>query len=213
MRGKKPRPATPSFMPPWARTWRSGPTSGRRPHPPRLAYYGGLGSRHNQQDALTCYRDIMPGIWESIPEAELWLVGSQPPKKLEALAAADTRIKVTGTLENPQEVLKTMSVVLCPWSGTYGFRSRIIEVMALGVPVVASPEAVYGLDLEDRRGILLEPDSRAMAQACLALIQGKPFSAEQSRLARAQVTRQYSFETTYGKLAEAVYEFCRPNGN
>jgi glycosyltransferase involved in cell wall biosynthesis len=206
-------PAHPVFYAPMGADLEEWPYLWAPATPPRLAYYGGLGSRHNQQDALTCYRDIMPGIWESIPKAELWLVGSQPPKKLEALAAADPRLKVTGTLEKPQEILKTMSVVLCPWAGTYGFRSRIIEVLALGVPVVASPEAVYGMDLEDRRGILLEPDAAAMAQACLTLIQGKPFSVEQSRLARTQVTRHYSFENTYGKLAEDVYQFSRPNGN
>jgi polysaccharide biosynthesis protein PslH len=181
-------------------------------HPPRLAYYGGLSSRHNRQAALICCREIMPEVWKALPETELWLVGSQPPKELQALAAADQRLKVTGTLEKPQEVLKTMSAVLCPWSGTYGFRSRIIELMALGVPVVASPEAVYGMDLEDRQGVLLESHSRSMVNACLKLLNDRDFSEDQSRKARAKVVRQYSFENTYGKLAEEVYRFSRQNG-
>jgi len=49
-------------------------------------------------------------------------------------------------------VLKTITVLLCPFTGTYGFRSRVIEAMALGIPVVATPDAVHGMDLTIRKG-------------------------------------------------------------
>ncbi|MDD2923304.1 MAG: glycosyltransferase family 4 protein, partial [Anaerolineales bacterium] len=101
----------------WAYSWRPA-------HPPRLAYYGGLGSRHNQLDAIFCYEQIMPIIWREHPNAELWLVGSNPPDLLKKIEAADPRVKVTDYIEQVQNALARMSVVLCPWSGTYGFRSR-----------------------------------------------------------------------------------------
>lgn len=167
--------------------------------PPRVGYYGALGGVENQQEAMRCYKQIMPHIWKQRPDAELWLVGSNPPEHIRELAE-DARVKVTGFVEDVQQILKTMSAVLCPWSGTYGFRSRVVEVMALGVPVVASPDAVYGMEYEDGKGILLGKDNAELAKHTLRLIVEAEFASRQSRLARQQTERLFSLESTYGNL-------------
>lgn len=174
--------------------------------PPRIAYYGGLGNARNQHDALTCYKRIMPEIWREFPKAELWLVGSNPAESLRALSA-DSRVKVTGYVENVQEVLRTMWVVICPFSGRYGFRSRLIEVMALGVPVVASHDAVYGMEIDENRGVLLGNTDKELIEHCLRLLREPAFARQQSVLARHHVEERFSLEATYGKLAKDLYEF------
>lgn len=189
----------------WSYSWKPA-------YPPRIAYYGGLGSAHNQRDALTCYKRIMPEIWRELPKAELWLVGSNPPGFLRALST-DSRVKVTGYVENIQQVLSTMSVVVCPWSGTYGFRSRLVEAMALGVPVVAYPEALYGMEIEVGRGIFLEETPQQIARACLGLLQDPELASKQSRFARTQVEEKFSYDATYGRLARDLLEFTHRQKN
>jgi glycosyltransferase involved in cell wall biosynthesis len=165
----------------------------------RIGYYGGLSSPHNCQAALQCYNQIMPAVWNRYPQAELWLIGSDPPDSLRDLTS-DHRVKVTGYVEHVQGILQTMSLVLCPWSGTYGFRSRLIEVMALGVPLVASYDAVSGMELENGRGVLLGRDDYELVEHVLNLLQDKNYSRHQSGLARQQVEQLYSIDNTYGKL-------------
>ena len=184
------------------------PYSWEPAQPPCLAYYGGLSSFHNQQGALRCFKNIIPIIWRQFPKAELWLVGSNPPQFLRALAR-DPRVHVTGYVEDVQSILRTISVVLCPWSGTYGFRSRLIEVMALGVPVVASPDAVYGMELEEGKGLFLGEDDRGLAEHTLKLLGDRQFAQKQSRLARKEVERLFSFENTYGCLMHELSEWIR----
>jgi glycosyltransferase involved in cell wall biosynthesis len=174
--------------------------------PARVGYYGGLGSPHNQRDAWVCYQEIMPRIWQDHPDTELWLVGSNPPEALRSITERDRRVRVTGYVDNVQEVLRRMSLVLCPWSGTYGFRSRLVEVMALGVPTVASPEAVYGMGMTSGQGIFLEKEPEQMARVCLGLLRHPELAGKQSHLARAQVEEKYSYEATYGRLAEDLAE-------
>jgi glycosyltransferase involved in cell wall biosynthesis len=176
----------------WPPCWRPA-------NPPRVAYYGGLGSPHNEAAALRCHEHVMPRIWQKFPKSELWLVGSNPPDRLRRLAS-DTRIKVTGFVEQVQAVLSTMSLVLCPWSGNYGFRSRIVEVMALGVPVVATPAAVDGMELQAGRGIILADTNDALADEASKLLADPEQLGIQSRLARAEMERLYSLENTYGRL-------------
>jgi len=176
--------------------------------PKRVAYYGGLGSPHNQQDALLCYREIMPLIWEQFPLVEFWIVGSNPPGFISDLER-DQRVHVTGFVDQPQAILKTMTLVLCPWSGTYGFRSRVVEVMALGVPVIASSDAVYGMGFDKGSGIIWGNDSAEMATNAVNLLHDESELHRQSYLARLQVEEKFSYEATYFKLsAELVGIFC-----
>jgi glycosyltransferase involved in cell wall biosynthesis len=169
--------------------------------PQRVAYYGGLGSPHNEAAALQCCREIMPMVWNTFPDAELWLVGSNPSARLRKLAD-NPRVKVTGFVDRVRDVLSTMSLVLCPWSGTYGFRSRIVEVMALGVPVIATPDAVDGMELQSGKGIILVDSVSVMTQKALELLSTPQQLEAQSRLARSAMERLYSLENTYGCLME-----------
>ena len=184
------------------------PYSWEPARPFRVAYYGGLGNRRNQQGALRCAKNIMPQIWRNFPEAQLWLVGSNPPESIRSLAS-DPRIKVTGYLEGVADVLRTMSCVICPWSGRYGFRSRLIEVMATGVPVVASPDAVFGTDLEVGKGMLFGQDDGALAAQSLRLLRDEAFACEQSNLARRQVESLFSFDNTYMELMHELHGWLR----
>ena len=156
---------------------------------------------------MRCYESIMPEIWKSLPEVELWLVGSDPPAFLRALEK-DRRVRVTGYVERVQDIIRTMAVVVCPFSGTYGFRSRIIEVMALGVPMVVSPDAVYGMGMDIGRGIFLEATDKKMAQTCIDLLRNPEAARQQSQFARAQVEEKFSLQATYGQLARDLLDFC-----
>jgi glycosyltransferase involved in cell wall biosynthesis len=202
------RPAQKLFYAPMGTDLSHWPFSWQPAHPPRVAYYGGLGSSHNDAAALRCHEHIMPAIWKRFPKAELWLVGSSPSDRLRRLVC-DRRVKVTGFVEKVQDILSTMSLALCPWSGTYGFRSRIVEVMALGVPVVASPDAVDGMELESGRGLMLVDSDEKMASTALELLSSPERLEEQSRLARSEMERLYSLENTYGRLFTELKEWVK----
>ena len=175
--------------------------------PIRLGYYGGLGNPYNRRDAMFVYEEIMPNVWNQHPEADYWIVGSNPPDSIRSLQEKDKRVKVTGFVDKVQDVLKEMSIILCPFEGTFGFRSRIIEVMALGIPIVATWDAVYGMDLNDGSGIYLRSTGSQMADAVLQLLNDKELLQTQSRIARQTVESLYSFDRSYGRLSEELYTY------
>lgn len=200
------RPSQKLFYAPMGTDLSLWPFSWQPASPPRVAYYGGLGSSHNEAAALSCHQHIMPLIWKRFPDAELWLVGSNPSYRIRSLVS-DQRVKVTGFVQKVQEVLSTMSLVLCPWSGTYGFRSRIVEVMALGVPVLATPDAVDGMELESGRGLELVGSDEKMISTALQLLSAPERLAEQSRFARSEMERLYSRQNTYDRFITEFKEW------
>ena len=188
------------------------PYAWRQPDKVRIGYYGGLGSPRNQKAALDCHEVVMPEVWKTHPSAELWLIGSGPPDSLRALEA-DSRVRVTGYVEDIQQMLSSMSVIICPFSGTYGFRSRIVEVMAVGVPLVATHDAVAGMDLKNEQGLLLVQDEQDIAGRALALLAEPEFAMRQSSSGRREVERLYSIKATYGRLVSEMCDwFTKPSG-
>jgi glycosyltransferase involved in cell wall biosynthesis len=183
----------------WAYQW--SPTI-----PPRFAFYGSMANKPNRDYVFWCYERILPHIWEQIPEAEFWVIGAKPPSDIQALAG-DKRVQVTGYVPDVAEVLATITAVLCPWRGTYGFRSRLIEVMALGVPVVATPDAVYGMGLTAGEGLLLAEQDVALSNYAVSLAQDRAWAQTQSRLARQQMEAKFSFVATYEALAKTLFTF------
>ncbi|MCO5207401.1 MAG: glycosyltransferase family 4 protein [Anaerolineae bacterium] len=200
-------PRTPLYYAPMGVDLTLWPYSWQPADPPRIGYYGGLGSSHNQRDALLVYAQIMPHVWAQFPDAELWLVGSNPPEHMLELGRQDPRVQVTGFVEDVAAVLRTLALVICPWQGRYGFRSRLIEVMATGVPIVASADAAYGMDFVHGKGIFFADDDTTMAKYALRLLDDKPFCHSQSQVARRQVEQRYSFEDTYVRLATQLHDW------
>jgi glycosyltransferase involved in cell wall biosynthesis len=178
--------------------------------PPRVMYYGGLASSHNQRDARICVDEIMPLIWQQRPEVELWIVGSNPPDSLLNATAGEPRITVTGFLEDPRSTLASASLVLCPWTGTYGFRSRIVEVLGLGIPVVCSQDAVAGMQLLPG-GFVPRETAEDMAEEAIRLLSPSGFVLEASIAARS-AAEALSIGSTYEQLAVWLSGTARSGG-
>ena len=102
-----------------------------------------------------------------------------------------------------------MTAILCPWSGQYGFRSRLIEVMALGIPVIASPDAVFGMGLGPAQGVFLGKDDPTFVQRTLDLLEDPQLAKNQSFCARKHVEKNFSLEGTYGKLVIELEEWIK----
>jgi glycosyltransferase involved in cell wall biosynthesis len=79
--------------------------------------------------------------------------------------------------------------------------------MAVGVPVVATPDAVYGMELHSERGLLIGVNAEEMANQALRLLRDCCFAEEQSVAAHAQVSQSFDFSATYGRLASELDEW------
>lgn len=165
---------------------------------PVLAYYGNLGTTHNADDAMECAQVIMPEIWKEFPEAELLIVGSNPPQRILELTK-NNKIRVTGFVEFVQPVLGTATIMIIPWKGTYGFRSRIVEVMALGLPVVATYDAVDGMEMKNGQGIFLAKSTSEMVIPIINMLTIPSLLESQSKTARKVAEEMYNYEVTYLK--------------
>ncbi len=122
-----------------------------------------LGSRGwlpNEDSHTWLVREIWPAIRSALPGAVLHLYsadldpGTTPPG-----------VTAHSSLEDSAQAFAARSVLLVPLRIASGVRMKILEAWARGVPVVATPAALAGLEAADGRDALVAADAAGFARA------------------------------------------------
>lgn len=151
-------------------------------------------------------RDIWPPILEARPNVHLRVTGDTTGVPLDQLPAADG-VVFTGHVPDIKRLMADTQVSIAPIRIGGGTRLKILESMALGVPVVSTTKGAEGLDITDGRDILLADSPRAFADQVLRLLQDAPLRARVSAEARRLVEQRYTWPAS-GATLEVYLANC-----
>lgn len=99
-------------------------------------------------DAVAWFaKEVFPGIRAKKPTAEFWVVGARPAAQVTALGSLPG-VHVTGSVPDVRPYIKHATIVVAPLRLARGIQNKVLEAMAMARPVVASPEALEGIDAE-----------------------------------------------------------------
>jgi len=156
-------------------------------------------------DAMRYFcREIFPHVLDKIKDAELWIVGKEPAAEVKALA--DSRIHVTGQVEDIVPYYKRCTACIVPLRAGGGTRLKILEAMALGRPVISTTIGREGLDLIDREEILIADTPQHFTEATLQILSDLPLRKHITTKAREKVVRLYDWDASADKLMQIYKE-------
>jgi glycosyltransferase involved in cell wall biosynthesis len=153
--------------------------------PPEVLFVGNFVHPPNVDAALRLVRAIAPLVWAQVPGARLTIVGHEPPHVLRALASE--RVTVTGTVPAVEPWLARAAVVAVPLRLGGGMRVKVLEALAAGKAVVASPRALEGLAVRDGVEARVADDAGDVAEAIVALLR-----APEERVAMGARAREWA---------------------
>jgi sugar transferase (PEP-CTERM/EpsH1 system associated) len=97
------------------------------------------------EDAVTWFaKQVMPQVSQVVPDARFYIVGMNPGRKVRNLAKNPSVI-VTGGVRDVRPYLAHASAAALPLRVARGIQNKILEAMAMEIPVLATPEAVFGI--------------------------------------------------------------------
>jgi len=139
----------------------------------RILFLGNLTYEPNRIAARRLVHEILPAVRRSRPRATLDLVGRHAGT-LDDLAACDG-VRLAGAVPDVTPWYASADVVVVPLQHGSGTRIKVLEAFAHGRPVVATPAAVAGLDLDRGRAdpgptALIAESSADLAQAVVGLL-------------------------------------------
>lgn len=169
-----------------------------------LLFVGNYEYAPNVDAALRLAHDILPQVRAERPDARLLLVGNAPPPQVQALAS--DAIEVTGRVPDVRPYLSRATAFVCPLTLGAGLKNKVLEALAMGCPVVATPLSVDGIAVEHNTSALVAP-VEGLAQETLRLLNDKILQRRLSIAGHQLIVSRYSWEqvaTRYEQLYDEL---------
>ena len=178
--------------------------TGKQYNPNLIVFIGNLHSFPNRDAVLYFYRDIFPLIKKEIPDIKFYIVGINPPKKILELAK-DKNVIITGEVDDSRPYLSDAAALVCPIRVATGMQNKILEAMAMGLPVISTSIATLWLDEKENSGILIGDTAAEFAKKAIEVIKDKNLREKLSVSARRLVVENYDWNKNIMKL-ELLFE-------
>ena len=175
-----------------------------------LLFCGGLDWYPNNTAMAFFFDAIWPRLARQIKDVEIHVVGRMPPKWLHRLSATDHRIHVTGFVNDVRPYFRKATAYVCPIMDGGGTRLKILDALAMGMPLIGTSFACSGLPLEDDRHVLLAETPEDFVRQIELLLGNRDLRMRLSRAGREVVERMYSWHVIGKTLVEA-YENASSN--
>lgn len=171
--------------------------------PPRIVFLGSFVHPPNVESALRLCRSVYPLVRARRPDAVLEIVGDAPPPELRALAAPG--VVVTGRVDDPSPYLARAAIVAAPIASGGGIRMKVLEALAAGKAVVATPRALAGIPVVAGEHALVASDDEDFAGAVVTLLDDADLRRRIGSAAHAWTAAHLSWADAAAAYA-ALYE-------
>lgn len=180
------------------------PKSEISPTPHTVLFAGTLFYPPNIQAAAWLSRSIWPLIRRSVPDARLLLVGRDPAPEVLALESDVAGIEVIGSVPDLAEYMRQAAVCVNPVRAAGGMQNKLIEYLASGRPVVATPVANEGIQAPETV-VRLAETAEEFAHAVIALLADSAAAEAMGQRARQFAQSEWSWEAHFLRLEANLF--------
>ena len=180
------------------------------PHDPNtIVFIGRMDYYPNQQCMFDFCAQVLPLLRAKRPSLQLQIVGADPSPAVQRLGNL-AGVTVTGSVPDVRPFTTRAALTVAPLRIARGTQNKILEAMAMGVPVVTTSVAAGGVDAVPGQHLLTADTPEQTAEAVLRVMDD---AAERTRLAqagRARVLSHHAWPSSMKRL-DAIIERCMRN--
>lgn len=137
-------------------------------HNHTILFTGNMDYAPNVDAVVYFVNEAFPLIQARFPAVNFIIAGQRPVKKVQDLAG--DHVKVTGFIKDLAAVYNEASVVVAPLRFGAGTQNKVLEAMAMGIPVVCSNIGFAGLGIQSGEGAIMQTDTTAFADSVIRLL-------------------------------------------
>lgn len=171
--------------------------------PNHIVFSGVMRTPTNVQAVQWFARNVWPLVRNELPGATWSIVGREPTREVMELNGLPG-VKVTGTVDNPADLIAEASVCINPMQAGGGMQNKLIEYMASCKPVVATSVANEGILAPDGT-LVIANEPAEFAKAVVHLLRDQTAARAMALRARSYIESHWTWEAHFLKLEENFY--------
>lgn len=159
----------------------------------RLLFVGGFNHMPNRDGVQWFMDEIFPELQQRLGQVHLTIAGSKPPETITSLASENIDVAGFVSDERLATLYDEASVIIAPLRYGAGVKGKVIEAMAMGVPLVTTPTGAQGLaNAEDL--MFVAGDAAGFTNAVQRALEDRDEAWRRASRALDMVNQQYSAE-------------------
>jgi glycosyltransferase involved in cell wall biosynthesis len=171
-----------------------------------IAFIGNLRAMPNVDGATFFLEKMFPLLRTALPTVRLKIIG-QCPDSTKSKLIKHGSVEFTGTVDSLSEATRDCVVGICPIRIGAGMQTKVLDYMALGLPVVTTSIGAEGLPhLKANEHLRVEDSIQAFVSAVVALLKDAHYRERLASASRQIIDVWYSREVQLGGLVKAIGE-------
>jgi sugar transferase (PEP-CTERM/EpsH1 system associated) len=179
---------------------------------PSLVFVGMMDGEKNIEAVLYFYSKIFPCVKIKCPTVKFYIVGKDPHSKVYELGR-DNSVIVTGFVEDIRPYIARCSVFICTIVSGSGIKNKVLEAMAMGIPVVSTSIGALGIDTSFNKGIEIADDPEVFCETIVELLSNEALRTKIGKNARKIIEDKYSWESTTNNVDLLFKNMLQNNNN
>jgi glycosyltransferase involved in cell wall biosynthesis len=170
---------------------------------PAFVWIGSAGWSPNAEAVRWLLDEIWPAVASRLPRAQLHGFGAS---RVAGATAHGSAITWHPAPADSRAVFAADAILLLPLTIAAGVRMRLLDAWSGGMPVIASPSAVEGLDTDDGRDVVIARDAAAFGEAAMRLAADADLRAQLAAGGRATIARRHTPAVIADAMLAAYHE-------
>jgi glycosyltransferase involved in cell wall biosynthesis len=166
---------------------------------PVILFTGDMAYFPNEEAVGFFARNVFPVIRQTVADARFLIVGRNPGRNVQQLAKLPG-VEVTGFVPDVRTYLAQARVAVAPFSIAAGIQNKILEAMAYGLPVVATPRTVQGLSKNVAELVETGSTAQELAAKTLRLLNDPEWARRKGLEGRSRVAADYDWQRALDAL-------------
>lgn len=179
-----------------------------RPDTGKVLFMGTLQYYPNIDGVLHLWHEIWPHLAQLDPSLRLIVAGSKPVPEIRALDG-QAGLELIDTPPDMRPIAARASVTVVPLRVGCGVRLKVLDSMALGLPVVSTTIGCAGLAVEDGKHLLIRDDPVGFAEAVHRVLNDRSLWQQLHQNGLRLVEQRYSWDRVFEPLDTALREIAR----